>query len=224
MKRLMTLMMVVVVMAVSVGVVEAQHPTLRNPQGYGGYYGGYGGYGSYGSYGGYYGDSDAGKMLAVGHLVRDLASAATSLKSTWGAWELARRDQEYRNQRRTQPVQVVYPTPSVNQRTIAENTNLLRKNQMLREKIEQEKAKEVLELKQKNEALEQKLKDAGKISQEKIQQAPPQQTSSENQELQKKIEELEKKRKELEERQRLQGILDALMKDIQDLEDLADPS
>ncbi len=187
MKQLLMTLMMVAVMVVSVSTVKASHPTLQNPQGYGNY-GNYGSYGSYGSYGGFQGDSDAGKMIAVGQLARDLAGAASSLKSTWEAWDLAQKEQERRNQGRTQPAQAVYSMPSVNQGMIAENTNLRRENQMLRDRIEQEKAKEVQKLKQENEVLEQKLKDAEKNSQEKIQQI-----SSENQTLKEQISKILKK-------------------------------
>ena len=223
MKWLMTLMMVMVVV-VSVSTVEARHPTLRNHYGSRNPYGcGRGDYGrsfSYGYYGGRrYGDSDAGKMIAAGQLIRDIAGAATSLKSTWEAWELAQGEQEHRNQRRTQPTQVIYQTPSVNQEMTVENTNLRRENQMLRDRIKQEKVKEVQELKRKNEILGQELKDAEKKSQEKIQQ-----TSSENQNLQEKIEELRKERHDLQEKQKLQKILDALEKELQELKVPADPN
>lgn len=150
MKRLILIM----VMVVSVGTVEARHPTLRHP------YGSISGYG----YGRRYGDSDAGKMIAAGQLILAISHAVGSYETTHRILDMGERAQreEYQNRRdaqsagtiygvtEPQKIVVVVETPKERPQEESESRLSDSENQKLRDEIKK--------LKQQKKALEERQK------------------------------------------------------------------
>jgi len=135
MKRLIIVTMIVMMGA---GTVKAQ-PGCWNGRNYGYGYG----YGRRDYSYGYYGNDTAQIISASSNGVANVLGTMNDAKK----WETVGRQQVYNQDQ----------VDSESRRLAVQNINLQRENQMLRNKIEQEKAKEVQELKQKNEILEQKL-------------------------------------------------------------------